>query len=113
MVSQPPERRDFPGYALDHVKSLAEKGKIQYASRRVQLDVANLEYGFDDVCDCIAALQAKHFVHSERYGDDTRWYDVYQIHWRRPTGPPDSLYVKFRLGRNCIVIDLCSFHRPR
>jgi len=86
---------------------------VQYAGTRVTLDIDALDYVLDDVCTCLAALGPQHFSHSERYRANGPWHDVYKTSWAPPGRQPDTLYVKFRLSGDLIVIQLCSFHQHR
>lgn len=113
MVNPNVERRDYVAYSLDHVRRLATEGHVRYAGTRVTLDVENLGLVLDDVCDCLSTLTDEHFCHAERYAATGPWHDVYQRSWSKDPGPADDLYIKFRLGRHCLIVDLCSFHRER
>lgn len=113
MVSQDQERRDYPCYLLDQIRTLAATGCVRYAGTRVTLDVDNLGFGLDEVCACLSSLAEDHFCHSERYQPGGRWHDVYRRAWSARAGVVDDLYIKLRLGRNCLIVDVCSFHRER
>lgn len=114
MVNSITERDRFPRYSLDRVRELAVIEKVVYVGTRVGIDIHNLGYGLEDVCTCIANLEvATHFRHSERYSEQGLWHDVYACEWSVNGGPADHLYIKLRLGRGCLLVDLCSFHLDR
>ncbi len=104
------EKRDAPEYSLDAVRRLAEFRQIEYRGRKVPRDVARLGFNLDDVCQCLQTLQAHHFAHSVRYENFRRWHDVYKPRYQMSDGRAIDLYIKLRLSRDCIVIELCSFH---
>lgn len=104
------ETKDDPEYGLEGVRRIAGFKQVNYKGRRVQRHVANLGYSLDDVCDWICALQESDFDHSERYEGDGRWHDVYLLHHPVPADPRERLYIKFRVSRDCVFIELCSFH---
>lgn len=105
-----PETKDEPEYGLAAVHRLAGFQQVVYVSKRLQRHVDELDFRLDDVCHALGALQPSDFHRSERYADDPRWHDVYL--WPHPTDsdPRQRLYIKFRLTRDCVYIDLCSFH---
>lgn len=104
------ERRTTAEYSLSRVHELAAHGSVSYVSRKVQVDVANLSYAPEDVHKCLQTLNDGHFHHAERYPPGKVWFDVYLIFYPGPTGDLDELYVKLKLDRDCIVVDLASFH---
>jgi hypothetical protein len=111
MVTQAePEKRDDAEYSLDAVHRLAKASSVVLESRRVLRHVENLQYGIDDVNRLLQCLRRDHFLHAERYVDDQRWHDVYRLPHPVALNPNEHLYIKFRLNRDCIVIQLCSFH---
>ena len=110
MVTQQNEVRVKPECALARVKELAAEQAVSYGGRRVQNHVANLSYSFEAVCECLTQLTAAHFKHSERYGPDGPWHDVFLMKYRGPAGHDDDLYIKLRLDRDCLCILLFSFH---
>ncbi|MBL0039622.1 MAG: type II toxin-antitoxin system MqsR family toxin [Xanthomonadales bacterium] len=112
MVTQFPEKKQDADYSLVRVHDLAARQSLRYAGTRVQLDVANLGYGLDDVCACLGSLRAEDFSHSERYVARGKWHDVYKLRWGIGR-PLDDLYVKFRLDDDVLVIELCSLHLQR
>jgi hypothetical protein len=114
MVNSVEARDPFPHHSLDRIRELAIKQSVAYVGTRVSLDIANLGLNLESVCDCIAQLDAAvHFRHSERYSTAGPWHDVYGCTWSASGGPPDDLYLKLRLGRSCLIVDLCSFHLDR
>lgn len=113
MVSDDKARRDFPAYALAHVKELAIQEKVNYRSWRVEGDVFNLGYSLGEVCQCIAGLEEGQFQHSELPPKQKRWQDVYHCRWLVKPGCPDDLYVKLMLTKSTLTVELCSFHLHR
>lgn len=104
------ERRDEAEYSLDGIRRLAEFGQIELRGRRQRRHLAELDYQLEDVCECLIALQEHHFSHSERYENVRLWHDVYKICHTGRDGVTHDMYIKMRLDRDCIVIELCSFH---
>jgi hypothetical protein len=113
MVTHGPEQRAYPCYSLDRIRELATDGCVRYAGTRVSIDVDNLGLLLDDVCACLASLDASCFHGSERYVEEGPWHDIYRCTWGPVGRRPDNLYIKLRLGRTCLIIDLCSFHMDR
>jgi hypothetical protein len=107
------QKRSSAEYSLNRVIELAQSQSIRYASTKVQNDIANLEYGVDDVCECLSSLTDKHFINAEKYPESPRWMDVYLIKWRLSGNDYDELYIKLSLDHNCLVIELRSFHLTR
>lgn len=110
MVTRNGERRNQPEYSLQRVRELARTGSVDYGSRRVVRHVENLGYAPEDVCRCLAGLEAGHYRESIRYRENGPWLDVYLITCTGPAGHADSLYIKLKLNRDCIVVVLESFH---
>lgn len=104
------ETKDEPDYSLEGVHRIAGFQQVVYVARRVQRHVNDLGYQLDDVCALLCALHESHFHRSERYENDSRWHDVYLLPHPVPSNPGERLYIKFRLTRDCVYIDLCSFH---
>ena len=77
---------------------------------KIPRDVAQLRFNLDDVLDCLQKLQSHHFAHSIWYESFPRWHDVYKPVYRARDGRTINLYIKLRLNRDCVVIQLCSFH---
>src|SRR3546814_20571605 len=104
------ETKDEPEYSLSAVHRIAGFQQVVYVSRRVQKHVNDLGYQLDDVCALLCSLDEDDFRKSERYVDDQRWHDVYLL--RHPTlnAPRERLYIKFRLSRDFVLIDICSFN---
>jgi len=109
MVSDTEERRDFKAYSLERIRELAENGHIHYMSRRVFIHTENLGYSPDDVNKCIASLTDANYRGTVRY-DGKAWLDEYLISYTGPSGHVDDLYIKLKLNRGCVVIQLASFH---
>lgn len=109
----PTERRDSPEYSLTRIRELAAEGCVRYLGRRVQRDVENLSYAPEDVHKCLQTLNNCHFHHAERYPPARPWFDVYLVPFTGPAGVLDELYVKLKLDRDCIYVELASFHRER
>lgn len=112
MVSRK-ETKPSADYSLQRVAELAARMAVSYASTRITLDIENMGYGLEEVCSCLRDLQDAHFSHSERYRPGGPWHDVYKLDWAPPGSEPDSLYVKFRMDGDLLVIGLCSFHLQR
>lgn len=104
------EKRNDPEYSLDAIRRLARFQQVEYRGRKVPRDVASLGYDLNDVCQCLISLQHDHFSHSERYENFPRWHDVYKVRHVGQDGIEHNLYIKLRLDRDCVVIELCSFH---
>jgi len=107
------ERRPTSEYALTRIRELAAGGCVRYLSRSVQRDVENLSYAPEDVHKCLQTLNDCHFHHAERYPPARLWFDVYLVPFAGPAGMLDELYVKLKLNRDCIYVELASFHRER
>ncbi len=113
MVTNETQWRDKPACSLARVQELAASQQVTYASSRVQLDVANLNYDLATVCDCICALTPDDFKESALYPGNNLWYDVYKITYIGVEPHVDSLYIKLALSGNCLCVVLFSFHRDR
>lgn len=105
-----PETKDDAEYGLQLVCRLAGFRAVSLASPRVQRHVFNLDYTLEDVCDLLSLLEERHFDHSERYHERGPWHDVYFLEHPVEGYPDEKLYIKFRISRDCIQLDLCSFH---
>lgn len=103
-------KRETPEYSLDQIRRLAGFRQIEYRGKKVPRDVASLGYNMEDVCQCLISLQKHHFVHSIWYGNFPRWHDVYKLHFTDDSGIKHDLYIKLRLSKDCVLIELCSFH---
>ena len=108
--SESKERRDEAKYSLDGIRRLAGFQQIELRGRRQRRHVAELNYELADLCHCLVCLQEHHFSHSERYANDRHWHDVYKMRHTGKDGVTHDMYIKLRLDRGCIVIELCSFH---
>jgi hypothetical protein len=113
MVTDGIQRRNSPACKLARIQELATNQQVVYESSRVELDVANLNYSLSTVCDCICALTPDDFEESVLYPGSTVWYDVYKITYIGVEPHVDSLYIKFTLSGNCLLVVLFSFHRDR
>lgn len=107
------QERQSAEYSLRRVIELARSSSVRFASTRVQNDIANIDYGIDDVCNCLSSLTEEHFINAVKYPDSRRWLDVYRIKWQLPGRDYDDLYIKLSLDNNCLVIELRSFHLSR
>lgn len=110
MVRDETQRRDHPSYSLEEVRRLAGLGKVQYATAKVEWNAEDLEYSQDEVCRCLCSLTPEDFHESILYPDAPKWLDVYLIEYRGPRDVSDRLYIKLRIGRNAIAVNLFSFH---
>jgi hypothetical protein len=113
MVTDKDEMRNTPEYSIQRIRELAASGHVRYMSTTVERDVQNLEYIPDDVHECLARLDKSHYYNSIRYAGRKYWLDVYHITCQGQTAFQDNLYIKLKLDRDCIWIDLASFHRER
>jgi len=113
MVNQIAEERSSPQFSLTRIRELARGGCVRYAYARVTCDIENLGYSPDDVQQCLASLEERHFRRSIRYEEQNFWLDEYLITYDSPSGCTDNLYIKLKLNRDCILILLSSFHRER
>lgn len=109
MVSDKEERRDKKEYSLGRIKELAEWGNVMYLSSRVTKHVENLGYSPDEVHKCLSCLKEENYRGTVRY-DGKPWLDEYLISYTGPAGQTDDLYIKLKLNRDCVVIQLASFH---
>jgi hypothetical protein len=113
MVTHEPHRRGYPACRLARIQELAADERVIYAASQVQLDTASLNYSLSTVCACICALTPEHFLNSLLYPGSTLWYDAYKIDFAGPNSRVDSLYIKFTLSQDCLLVSLFSFHRDR
>lgn len=97
-------------YSLEGLRRLAGFGQVVLLYRRVQRHVEDLGYGLDDVCERLCELRESNFHHSENYDDDPRWHDVYVLPHPVAGNANERLYIKFRVSRDCVYIEMCSFH---
>lgn len=104
------EKKDAPEYSLDGIRRLAEFRQVEYRGKKVLRDIASLGLDLEEVCLCLQTLQPHHFAHAVRYDNFPRWHDVYKTRYRTRDDRELDLYVKLRLSRDCVVIELCSFH---
>jgi hypothetical protein len=111
MVIRPePEKRSEAEYSLEALHRLAGFGQVAYMGRRIQRHIEDLRLSPDEVCDLLGALRPEDFQHAERYEDDRRWHDVYLLPYPCPENRRRKLYIKFRLSKDLILVQLCSFH---
>ncbi|MGH8162267.1 MAG: type II toxin-antitoxin system MqsR family toxin [Gammaproteobacteria bacterium] len=113
MVSRGTEKRGYPAYALSRIRELARQGKVRYLSARAQHDIENLGYEPDDIHECLANLEESDFDHAETYLDFPGWYDVYHVVLVSTQGHRDRPYIKLRLTRDVMYVELRSFHVDR
>ncbi|MDZ7788918.1 MAG: type II toxin-antitoxin system MqsR family toxin [Xanthomonadales bacterium] len=104
------EKKQSPDYSLDAIRRLASFGQIEYRGKKVPRDVATLGMDLNEVCLCLQTLQEHQFAHSIRYDNFLRWHDVYKMRYQTRDDRSLDLYIKLRLDRECVVIELCSFH---
>ncbi len=110
MVSEAEGRRDSKEYSLVRIKELAERGDVIYLSKRVTKHIENLSFSPEDVHKCLSCLDEENYRGTVRY-DGKPWLDEYLISYTGSTGHTDDLYIKLKLNRDCVVIQLASFHR--
>lgn len=100
----------MPHYNLDDVRNAAKKGHIEYRGRKTRQDIDNLGYELADVVACLISLTSSDFYKSYPY-DNGDIDDAYRTNFA-PSGSTecDSIYIKFSLINDCLMIDLASFH---
>lgn len=100
----------MPHYNLEDVRKAAKVGHIEYRGRKVRQDIDNLGYELRDVVTCLMSLTSLDFYKTHQYGSG-EIDDAYRTDFT-PYGSTkrDSIYVKFALINNCLMIDLASFH---
>lgn len=98
-------------YDLKLVKTAAQQQNIRYKGRKVQVDVANLDYDLNDVANCLCQLQPNEF-HKTHHYENQLPVDAYICKYKKSTDcdDVDELYIKFCLVGDCLVINLASFH---
>src|SRR5690606_19356470 len=79
-----------PDFSLEAVHRLARFKQVEFASSRVHNQLDGLGYSVEDVCDCLQALEEKHFSKSITY-DAGGWMDVYLRQWPAPNRNPPLL----------------------
>lgn len=102
-------------YSLKDVREAAQQLNIEYRGRKVQRDIANLGYDIHDVANCLCTLTEDDFrkTHYREVGPPD---DDYICRFTKFVGDDkqvDELYVKFCLIKNCLVVDIASFHLPQ
>jgi motility quorum-sensing regulator/GCU-specific mRNA interferase toxin len=110
MVTDDEQRRDYPRYALEEVRRLADREKVHFATSKVDCSVQDLDYTLEEVCRCLSSLTLDHFKESILYPGEKKWLDVYLIDYRGPSREIDKLYIKLRIGPNALNVHLFSFH---
>lgn len=103
----------MPQYNLKEVKKAAEAHRVEYRGRKVQRDIANLGYEFEDVVECLMRLSKRCFYKTYHYDNNQPPDDAYRYFNSRPGElgkKPDELYIKFCLLDGTLIIDLGSFH---
>jgi motility quorum-sensing regulator / GCU-specific mRNA interferase toxin len=113
MVIGGDETRNDPEYSIARLRELAEDGCVRYLSTRVEQDIENLDFLPEDVHRCLARLENRHYQHSIKYAGRNYWLDIYYITCQGQTDDQDNLYIKLKLNRDCIWVELASFHRER
>jgi hypothetical protein len=86
-------------------------GHIEYAGRKIVLDIANLGYYLTDVTYCLSHLSENDYRNSHTYGE--KICDAYCFEYKRMIDgeeTTDSLYIKFSLTGGTLSIELASFH---
>ena len=77
------------------------------------MDVENLDFAPEDVHRCLQALEDTNFRGSVRYKGSKFLLDEYLVACTGQREISDNLYIKLKLNRDCVWIDLASFHRER
>ena len=100
-----------PAYLLDDIRAAADQHRVRYEGRKVNSDIRNLGYTFEDVAHCISGLQTRQFQKSLKYKDSS-CYDVYIRDFRQGEDKPaDRIYMKLRLlDTGQLDIGIGSFH---
>ena len=104
-----------PEYNLDRVQDVAKNLAVEYLGRTTA-DTANLGLTLNDVCECICALKPENYRESKKYNEYQGWLDVYMINWPVNMAAyhgTEQLYIKFKLDRDLVYIELVSFHQSR
>lgn len=102
----------MPHYSLEDVRIAAKNEQIEYRGRKVRRDISNLGYELKDVVTCLLSLTESDFYRSYTYenGDTDDAYRTDFINPMSETGETDSIYIKFCLINNLLMIDLASLH---
>lgn len=102
-----------PTYALGRIVAAARAGRVVFAGRRLQIDIAQLGYTLDDVHECLATLRPED--HRGVFEADGVLFDVYLPGFHGPHGGIDELYVKLteRSEATLPQVVLASFHLQR
>jgi hypothetical protein len=97
-------------FDLREVQFAAKTSDMEYASTKVQNDIGNLGYTFEDVANCICQLTPENFHTSHDYTNVK--CDAYKIQYKlADSDREDDLYIKLRLiGKKTLLLDLMSFH---
>jgi len=99
-----------PHYNLDDVRNAAKNGQIEYRGRKTRQDIDNLGYELADVVECLLSLTSSDFYKSYSYenGDID---DAYRTNFASSASSKcDSIYIKFSLINDNLMIDLASLH---
>ena len=79
-------------------------------NHKVRQDIDNLGYEFVDVVACLVSLTSSDFHKTYTY-DDGDIDDAYSIDFTPPgKSESDSIYIKFSLINDCLIVDIASFH---
>ena len=103
----------MPHYDLDIVRELAKRKAIEYRGPKVRLNIAVLGYDLNDVADCITQLTCRDFHKSTKYKSG-EFDDIYKCIYTKTNNEEtvkDELFIKLSLYKDCLTIDLGSFHQ--
>ena len=67
MVTNDTERQNSPSCSLQRIQELASQQAVAYGSFKVEMDISDLRYSHEDVCECLKVLAPGDFS-QERYG---------------------------------------------
>lgn len=90
----------------------ADSKRVFFVGRKVQRDISNLEYTFDDVCNCIAQVPNGIYLKAQDIdlinGTTVRG-DSYQVNYQAAERDFfDQIYLKFFMKKENLF--LCSLH---
>lgn len=100
----------MPHYNLEDVRNAARNGCVEYRGRKVRRDIDNLGYELADVVSCLLSLTSSDFdkTHTYENGDID---DAYCVDFTSSANSEsDSIYIKFSLINDCLIVDIASFH---
>lgn len=106
------DTRDYPAYALEQVRALAEKSAV-VTTTNVEDCMEDLSYERDDLYALLGTLQPSDFHKSHWFEKYQQWFDAYLVSYTGPSGNTDILYIKFRLTSSCCAISVLRFHLSR